>query len=111
MSVDVEDYFHVSAFDQSVDRRDWDHLESRVEANTDRLLSIFDDVGLRATFFVLGWVAERYPRLVRRIAARGHELACHSHEHRLVYNLTRDEFRADLQRARRAIEAAAGTPV
>ena len=61
MSVDVEDYFHVSAFEKSVSRQQWDHLESRVEANTDRLLSLFDDVGVRATFFILGWVAERHP--------------------------------------------------
>jgi polysaccharide deacetylase family protein (PEP-CTERM system associated) len=111
MSVDVEDYFHVSAFARSVGRQQWDRLESRVEANTDRLLSLFDDVGLRATFFILGWVAERNPALVRRIAAQGHELACHSYGHQLVYDLTPDEFRADLRRARAAIEAAAGVPV
>jgi polysaccharide deacetylase family protein (PEP-CTERM system associated) len=111
MSVDVEDYFHVSAFEKSVSRKQWDHLESRVETNTDRLLSLFDDVGLRATFFILGWVAERNPALVRRIAAQGHELACHSYGHRLVYDLTPDEFRADLRRAKAAIEAAAGVPV
>jgi polysaccharide deacetylase family protein (PEP-CTERM system associated) len=111
MSVDVEDYFQVSAFEKIVSPQEWDHFESRVEANTDRMLRLFDDVGVRATFFVLGWVAERYPGLVRRIAAQGHEIASHSYAHRLVYELTPDEFRADLRRAKTAIEAAAGTPV
>jgi polysaccharide deacetylase family protein (PEP-CTERM system associated) len=111
MSVDVEDYFQVSAFEKSVSRQEWEHLESRVEGNTDRLLSLFDDAGVHATFFVLGWVAERYPGLVRRIAAQGHEIASHSYGHRLVYELTPDEFRVDLRRAKAAIEAAAGSPV
>jgi polysaccharide deacetylase family protein (PEP-CTERM system associated) len=111
MSVDVEDYFQVSAFENIVSREEWGRFASRVEANTDRLLALFDDAGVRATFFVLGWVAERYPALVRRIAAQGHEIASHSYAHRLVYELTPDEFRADLRRARSAIEAAAGTPV
>jgi polysaccharide deacetylase family protein (PEP-CTERM system associated) len=111
MSVDVEDYFQVSAFENIVSRQEWDHRESRVEANTERLLSIFADADVRATFFVLGWVAERFPGLVRRIAAQGHEIASHSYAHRLVYELTPDEFRADLRRARTVIESAAGRPV
>jgi polysaccharide deacetylase family protein (PEP-CTERM system associated) len=111
MSVDVEDYFQVSAFENSVDRRKWDRLESRVCQNTDRLLALFERVDLRATFFVLGWVADRHPGLVRRIAGAGHEIASHGYGHRLVYEQTRDEFRDDIRRARTAIEAAAGVHV
>ncbi len=111
MTVDVEDYFQVSAFDGTVSRDDWPRFESRVEANTDRLLALFDEAGVTATFFVLGWVAERVPGLVARIAAAGHEVASHGHEHRLVYELTRGQFREDVRRAKRAIESAAGVPV
>ena len=77
MTVDVEDYFHVSVFDGLIPRHEWASMESRVCANTERILSIFDEEGITATFFVLGWVAERFPRLVRDIAARGHEIASH----------------------------------
>jgi polysaccharide deacetylase family protein (PEP-CTERM system associated) len=111
MTVDVEDYFQVSAFEQHVDRRDWLRFESRVCRNTDRLLEIFERMDVRATFFVLGWVAEQFPALVRRIVAAGHELASHGYEHRLVYELDADAFRSDLRRARLALEAAAGVPV
>lgn len=111
MSVDVEDYFHVSAFEGVALRAEWASYESRVVANTDRLLDLLAVSSARATFFVLGWVAERHPRLVRRIAAEGHELASHSYWHRLVYTLAPDEFREDLRRARRAIEDAAGVGV
>ena len=88
LTIDVEDYFHVSVFENVIPRNQWDELESRVSANTERLLAIFDRAGVRATFFVLGWVAERYPSLVRRIAACGHEIASHGYGHRLVYNQT-----------------------
>src|SRR6185369_814126 len=88
MTVDVEDYFHVSVFDGTLPRHDWARLESRVCANTERLLQIFDDVGVRATFFVLGCVAERHPELVLRIASLGHEIASHGYAHRLVYDQT-----------------------
>jgi polysaccharide deacetylase family protein (PEP-CTERM system associated) len=111
MSVDVEDYFHVSAFEGVALRAEWSSYESRVVANTDRLLDLLAGSRARATFFVLGWVAERHPRLVRRIAAEGHELASHSYWHRLVYTLAPDEFREDLRRARRVIEDAAGVGV
>lgn len=111
MSIDVEDYFHVSAFEKTVRREDWPRFESRVEANTDRLLEIFDRAGVRATFFILGWVAERYPHLVRRIAAQQHEIACHSYAHQLVYDLSAEEFRADIRRAKDAIQAASGAAV
>jgi polysaccharide deacetylase family protein (PEP-CTERM system associated) len=111
MSIDVEDYFQVSAFEGVAPRHRWGSFESRVEANTDRLLAIFADADVRATFFVLGWVAERFPALVARIAAAGHEVACHSHAHRLVYDLTKAAFRDDLRRAKDAIESASGAPV
>jgi polysaccharide deacetylase family protein (PEP-CTERM system associated) len=111
MTVDVEDYFHVEAFSDIVDRDRWDDYQSRVVENTRRTIDLLDVAGARATFFVLGWVADRHPGLVRDIAARGHELACHSHWHRLVYRLDPEEFRRDTVRARDAIEQAAGVPV
>ncbi len=111
MSVDVEDYFHVSVFDGVVPRDRWDQMQSRVAANTDRLLRIFADTGVRATFFVLGWVAERIPQLVGRIAAQGHEVASHGYGHRLVYDLTRERFRDDVRRAKALLEDAGGMPV
>ncbi len=111
MTVDVEDYFHASVFDKALARGQWSALESRVNANTDRLLSLLDEAGIRATFFVLGWVAERVPALIRRIAACGHEIASHGYGHELVYASTPDVFRQDLRRAKRAIEAAARVAV
>ena len=111
LSVDVEDYFHVEAFAGVVDRGRWEEYPRRVDGNTRRLLDLFDEHGARGTFFVLGWVAERFPALVREIAARGHELACHSYWHRLIYQLTPEEFRADTLRAKAVIEDAAGLPL
>ena len=111
MTVDVEDYFHVSAFDGIVSRARWDTFESRVSRNTDALLEIFDAAHVRATFFVLGWVADRFPALVRRIADLGHEVASHSFQHRLLYELTPAQFREDVRQAKRAIEDASGQPV
>lgn len=111
MTIDVEDYFHVSAFDGVVPRSRWDALESRVCANTERVLQILDDAGVRATFFVLGWVGERYPGLVRQIAARGHEIASHGYAHRLVYDQSPLAFREDVRRAKRLLEDVAGVHV
>lgn len=111
ISVDVEDYFQVQAFADIVDRCAWPSYPSRVERNTSRLLDLFDELNVQATFFILGWVAERYPGLVRRIVARGHEPACHSYWHRLIFKLRPDEFREDTERAKDAIEQAAGAPV
>lgn len=108
LTVDVEDYFQVSAFEDQVSRASWDRYESRVVRNTERLLEMFDAAGVKATFFVLGWVGDRFPSLVRQIASLGHEVASHSHEHRLVYSQTPAEFRDDLRRARAILEAAAG---
>jgi polysaccharide deacetylase family protein (PEP-CTERM system associated) len=111
MTVDVEDYFHVSVFDGVVPRSRWETLESRVERNTDRLLQIFADADVKATFFVLGWVAERHPDLVRRIAGQGHEVASHGFAHRLVYDLTPSMFRDDIRRSKAALQDATGMAV
>jgi len=111
ISVDVEDYFHVEAFANVVNRADWESYPSRVEANTRRVLDLFDECGVRGTYFILGWVAERYPALVREIAGRGHELGCHSYWHRLIYKLSPEEFRQDTVRAKNLIEQAAGVSV
>jgi polysaccharide deacetylase family protein (PEP-CTERM system associated) len=111
MSVDVEDYFQVSAFDSIVPRDSWASRESRVERNTERLLDLFHSRGVRATFFILGWVAERYPRLVTQIASHGHELASHGFHHQLVYTLTPGQFREDVRRAKATIEDAGGSAV
>ncbi|MBO9623598.1 MAG: DUF3473 domain-containing protein [Sphingomonas sp.] len=111
LSVDVEDWFQVGAFETTIARDEWDGLEHRVEANTDRVLALFDGAGVKATFFTLGWVAERYPALIRRIAEAGHEVASHGWDHARVFTLEPDQFRADLARSRKALEDAAGTPV
>ena len=111
MSVDVEDYYQVSAFDRVVDRSSWEGRESRVVANTHRLLDLFDEAETRATFFVLGWIAERHPELVRSIVSRGHELASHGYGHELIYNLTPEQFRDDVRRAKAVLEHAGGVPV
>lgn len=111
MSIDVEDYFQVSAFDDVVARSAWGGMESRVVENTGRLLDVFAEFGVRATFFVLGWVGERHPALLRRIAAEGHEIASHGYGHELVYRQTPDAFRADVRRARAVLEDQAGRPV
>jgi polysaccharide deacetylase family protein (PEP-CTERM system associated) len=111
MTIDVEDYFHVSVFDGVVPRSQWPALESRVCRNTERVLGVLDEAGVSATFFVLGWVAERHPSLVRRIAAAGHEIASHGYAHRLVYDQTRAAFRDDVTRAKALLEDTSGTAV
>ena len=111
MSVDVEDYFQVSAFEATVSRKDWATFESRVERNTLRLLDIFDEFRVRSTFFTLGWIAERHPRLVREVVARGHEIASHGFEHRLIYDQTPSAFREDVRRAKSVLENSSGRPV
>lgn len=110
-TVDVEDYFHVQAFHGRIDRSDWGQLQSRFEANTDRLLDLLARHQVRGTFFVLGWVAERAPELVRKIGEAGHELGCHSYDHAQVFRQTPGVFRQDVRRAKRLIEDAAGKPV
>lgn len=111
MTIDVEDYFHVSVFDGVLPRHQWSRLESRVCANTERLLQIFGEAGIRATFFVLGWVAERHPALVQRIASLGHEVASHGYAHRLIYDQTPDAFREDVRRAKALLEDTSGLRV
>lgn len=111
MTVDVEDYFHVSALAGSIDRASWDRLPCRVERNTQRLLDLFDARGIRATFFVLGWVAERYPGLIREIARRGHEVACHGLTHELVYRQSPQAFREQTRRAKSLLEDLVQVPV
>ena len=110
-SVDVEDFFHVEAFSDVVERSQWDHFPSRVVGNTHRLLDLLDRHKVEATFFILGWVCERQPELVREIAARGHEIACHSYWHRPIFKLTTDEFREDTRRAKETIEQTSGSQV
>jgi polysaccharide deacetylase family protein (PEP-CTERM system associated) len=111
ISVDVEDYFQVEAFAGVIDRSQWNDYACRVERNTERILDLLDDSQTKATFFILGWVAERFPQLVRQIAERGHEPACHSYWHRLIYTLTPAEFREDTLRAKNAIEQATGAEI
>jgi polysaccharide deacetylase family protein (PEP-CTERM system associated) len=111
MTIDVEDYFHVSVFDGVVPRHQWAGLESRVCRNTERLLHLFSEYEVQATFFVLGWVAERHPSLVQRIAAAGHEIASHGYGHRLVYDQTPRAFRDDVRRAKALLESASGAAV
>jgi polysaccharide deacetylase family protein (PEP-CTERM system associated) len=111
MTIDVEDYFHVSVFDGVVPRHRWNSLESRVTANTDRVLALLEEAGVRATFFTLGWVAERFPRLVRRIAGLGHEIASHGYAHRLIYDQTHAGFRDDVRKAKALLESTTGSRV
>lgn len=111
MTVDVEDYFQVSAFEPYVDKKQWDKLEHRVEKNTNHILDIFLESNVKATFFTLGWVAERYPDLITRIVREGHELASHGYEHIRVTQQTPDEFRFDVRKTKKLLEDIAGVEV
>ncbi len=111
LTVDIEDYFQVESFVDVVRRQDWGRWESRVERNAHRLLDLFARYRVRGTFFILGWIAERHPRLVREIVSAGHEIGCHSYDHQFILNQGREEFRADLRRAKSLIEDVAGEPV
>ena len=111
MSVDVEDFFQTEAMAKTVPRSSWDGIPSRVQRNTEQLFELFDAHGVRATFFFLGWVAERFPGLVRAAKDLGHEIACHSYWHRPVYTLSPSEFREDTKRAKSVIEDAAGVQI
>jgi len=108
LSVDVEDWFQVGAFETVIARDSWDSLDHRVERNGNAVIDLFDRAGVKGTFFTLGWVAERYPALMRRIAGGGHEVASHGWDHRRVFTMDAAIFRADLQRTRTAIEDACG---
>jgi polysaccharide deacetylase family protein (PEP-CTERM system associated) len=111
LTVDVEDYFHVAALASSIPRDSWTSRESRVVGNTHRLLSLFEQFNVRGTFFVLGWVAERYPDLIKAIAADGHEIACHGFSHRLVYEQSPEEFYEETLRSKRLLEDITGSRV
>lgn len=111
LTIDVEDYFQVAALAEAVDQDDWGSMEYRVEANTDRLLALFDERGIRATFFTLGWVAERSPALVRRIRDAGHEIASHGYSHQLVYNQSPEVFREETRKSKAILENITGEPI
>jgi polysaccharide deacetylase family protein (PEP-CTERM system associated) len=111
MSIDVEDYFHVAALAKVIRPDQWGSLPSRVEQNTERLLALFERNGVKATFFVLGWVAEKYPQLVRKIAAGGHEVASHGYSHQLIYSQTPDVFREETVRSKALLEDIIGAEV
>lgn len=111
LSVDVEDWFQVGAFERTIARKDWAGLTHRVERNTDAVLALFDDAGVKATFFTLGWVAERYPALMRRIVEAGHEVASHGYDHARVFTFDGAGFRADLRKAQAILEDASGQAV
>jgi polysaccharide deacetylase family protein (PEP-CTERM system associated) len=111
MTIDVEDYFHANALNASAPVTRWESLDSRVEANNDRLLEMFARAGVTGTFFVLGWVAERHPGIVRKIRAAGHEVASHGYWHQLTYDLPIDTFREDVRRAKALLEDQSGAAV
>jgi polysaccharide deacetylase family protein (PEP-CTERM system associated) len=121
LTVDLEDYYMVSAFESVVKREEWDKYESRIEINTRRLLDILNGSihnpqsairnPIQATFFCLGWVAEHYPQLIKEIEHQGHEIACHSYDHQLVYNLNPEQFRRDVRTSKRILEDIAGKEV
>ena len=111
MSIDVEDYFQVSAFAPHIRREDWDTLPCRVERNVDVILGLLDETDSRATFFTLGWIAERYPQVVRRIVDNGHELASHGYGHQRASDLAPEAFREDITRAKRILEDLGGVAV
>jgi polysaccharide deacetylase family protein (PEP-CTERM system associated) len=111
MTVDVEEHFQVSGFENAIRRDDWDVIPSRVEANTSRLLDFFDEVQVKATFFVLGWIAERHRGLIRGIAERGHEVGSHGYSHRLIYTQAPEEFREETVRSKALLEDVTGSEI
>ena len=111
LSFDIEEYFHAEVFSGVVRREEWSALESRVARTTELLLELLDEAATAATFFVLGWVAERQRGLIRRIAEGGHELACHGYGHQMITRLSRSEFASDVERAKGLIEETAGVGV
>ena len=111
LTVDVEDYYQVSAFEDFISKEDWNSYSSRVVPNTKNILSLLDKHNVKATFFVLGWTANKYPQLVKDIADKGHEISCHSYYHRLVYDLTPNEFREDTKQSKDILEQITGREV
>lgn len=111
LTIDVEDYYMVSAFSDIVRFEEWGAYESRVEKNTYRILDVLDEHNVKATFFILGWVAERCSKLVRDVHASGHEVACHGYNHRLIYDLTPEQFKEDVRKAKGILEDIISAPV
>jgi polysaccharide deacetylase family protein (PEP-CTERM system associated) len=111
MSVDVEDYFQVGAFERTIHPQDWERWPCRVEANIERILALFERRGLKATFFTLGWIAERHPGVTRAIAAAGHEIASHGYGHQRANHMSPEQFRQDVSRAKAILEDQTGQPV
>lgn len=111
LTIDVEDYYQVTNFEKYISRNDWPSFKSRVVPNTRKILSLLDEYGIKATFFVLGYVAERHPNLVNEIVSAGHELGSHSYWHRLVYELAPEQFRADLKKSKDTLEQIAQIPI
>jgi polysaccharide deacetylase family protein (PEP-CTERM system associated) len=111
LTIDVEDYFQVSAFEDIIDTNAWDTMEHRVVGNTEKILALLSQYHTKATFFIVGWIAERYPQLVQSIHNQGHEIGAHSYWHRKVYDLTPDEFRTDTQKVKTTLEHIINAPV
>jgi len=111
LSFDIEEYFQVSGLEAGVDRAGWDKYESRVEKSTQIILRILLTKNVKATFFVLGWIAERYKELIKEIAEQGHEIACHGYDHKLIYNMTSDQFRDDIKRTIDILESVTGRKI
>ncbi len=111
LTVDVEDYFHVSAFEKAIDKADWNNLELRVETNTYRLLELFEQKQAKCTFFTLGWVAERCPNLIKAIVDQGHELASHGFAHQRATEMTSEQFLADVSKSKQILEDASGQAI
>ena len=111
LTVDVEEYFQVAAFERTIPRDQWSSCGSRVELGTGRVLDLFGSKGVKGTFFVLGWIAERHQALVHRIVADGHEIASHGYDHTRVHQFTPEQFRADVIRTKKILEDVAGVPV
>lgn len=111
MTVDVEDYFHVSAFYKVISQGDWDKWPTRVEENTLKLLDLFEQRKIKCTFFVLGWVAERFPELIRKLSEQGHEIASHGYSHQLVYTQTPEVFREETKKSKDILEQITQQPI
>ncbi len=111
LTIDVEDYYMVSAFADRIRFEDWPRYESRVEMNTERILDLLAKQDVKATFFILGWIAEQIPKLVKDIHSAGHEVACHGYNHTLIYRITPEQFRDDVRRAKGILEDITGNPV
>ena len=111
LTVDVEDYFQVAAFENNVSANEWDQYECRVEANTHAILDLFAANQVKATFFIVGWIAERYPDLILEIDSQGHEIGCHSYWHKKIYDLTPEQFKEDTRKAKEILEQIIGKPI